>query len=412
MSQDPLRFALIGCGGIAKAHLNAVEDLKRRGIADLVFTAVCDSNEDNARSTAEDIEKRFGVRPAVYFDYRKLLESEKIDAADLCLPHGLHHGVAIDCLEAGAHVICEKPLGVTIAASRKMVEASKRTGKLIATAVPYRRLPGQRAVRWALAESGLIGRPLSFFHQYTRPGRPRQRPANAPVPPALAWRLDRLMSGGGMVMDSGFHYCDSMRYFLGEPEKVYAEARGLQSGEPIKLGEGREDTVFVTFTFKSGVVGTWAWSLSAPGESIGNVVFYGSDGSIRDTTPSGALIFHLFWRNPPNVMEDGTLTRGSGEIMSLAELEKMHLDKIGDLQEELFPRGCTDGFGIEIYDFTEAIRGRREKPEVDAQGGLLSLAVCESVYESAISGEPVLYDDVVSGKRAAYQKMVDEHWGL
>lgn len=410
MSKDPLRLAIIGCGGIARRHLAALDDLKSRDLNDVVITAVCDANEENAKSLAQDVETRFGARPTIYSDYQQLLTKEKLDAADLCLPHGLHHGVSIDCMRSGLHVICEKPLGVTIAASRKMAEVADQTGKILATAVPYRRLPGQRAVHWALNESGLIGRPLSFFHHYTRAGRPR--PTNQVVPPALAWRLDRQMSGGGMVMDSGFHYCDSIRYFLGDVEKVYAEARGLGTGEPISLAEDREDTVFVTLTFKSGVVGTWCWSLAAPGESIGNVIFYGSEGSLRDTTDSGALIFHLFWRDEPRVMEDGVLTKRDSSKLTLAEVEKLHLAATGDNGESLFPRGCTDGFAIEIYDFTEAVRGNRAKPEVDAWGGLRSLAICESVYESAFTGEVVRTDDVIAGKKRAYQKMVDDRWGL
>ena len=194
MPSEPLRWAMIGCGGIAKTHLQALAELRRLELDDAVFVAVCDSNAENAQGFAREIATRFGNQPTVYADYRELLDKERLDAVDICLPHGLHHGVAIAALEAGVHVLCEKPLGITIAASRMMAEAADRTGKILSTAVPYRRLPGQRAVHWVLNESGLIGRPLSFFHQYTQP--PRPRPATpAEVPPAVRWRRDRLMSG-------------------------------------------------------------------------------------------------------------------------------------------------------------------------------------------------------------------------
>jgi len=411
VSPDPLRLALIGCGVIGERHIIALEELEQRGLHEVVVTAVCDTVEENARRLAQRIESELGGRPAVYTDYRNLLERERIDAVDICLPHGLHHGTAVDCLEAGAHVLCEKPLGITIAASRQMAEAADRTGKVLATAVPYRRLPGQRTARWILNGSGLIGRPLTFFHHAARPSS--EPGAGQPVPPLWVWRRNRQMSGGGMVMDSGFHYCDSMRYFFGEVERVYAEVRAVGDGEPRSLAEAREDTAFVTLSFKSGVVGSWCWSLAIAGERTRSIVFYGSEGSLRDTTESDASIFHLFWRNPPQVMERGVVTTRDGSTLTLEELEARYLESLDEAErEQLFPRGCTDGFAIEIYDFVEAVRGRRPRPEVDGWDGLRTLAVCEAAYESAFSGEPVLVDDVIAGRRRDYQHMVDEHWGL
>ena len=78
----------------------------------------------------------------------------------------------------------------------------------------------------------------------------------------------------------------------------------------------------------------------------------------------------------------------------------------------LFPKGCTDGFALEIRDFAETVRGRRAKPEVDGWDGLKSMAICHAVYESALAGSPVLLSDVIEGKVRAYQAPIDEHWGL
>jgi predicted dehydrogenase len=221
------------------------------------------------------------------------------------------------------------------------------------------------------------------------------------------------MSGGGATLDGGFHYCDSIRYFLGEVDKVYAEGRAFESGEPVAFADAGEDTLFATLTFKSGVVGMWSWSLSAGGEPLANVVFYGSEGSISDRTPSGAIYKHLFWRNPPSLpSEAGLLTRRDGSTLTLAEVEQLHLASLGDRAEELFPRGCTDGFAFEIWEFAEAVRGRKARVEVDGWEGLRSLAVCEAIYESAYSGQPVRVEDVESGKVRAFQQSIDAHWGL
>ncbi len=411
MPDHALRMAIIGCGTIAQRHIVALEDLKRRGLDEVQIVAVCDANEEAARGLARMVETQLGSTPTVYLGYEDLLRRERLDTVDICLPHGLHHGTTIDCLEAGAHVLCEKPLGITVKASRRMAEAADRTGHVLSTAVPYRRLIGQRTVHWILNRSELIGRPLAFFHQYTR--QPRPRPAGAPVPGPVAWRQDRLMSGGGPAMDSGFHYCDSMRYLLGEVEKVYAETRELSSGQPRTLDQAREDTVFATLTFKNGVVGTWCFGMTLPGETLGSVVFYGSEGSLSDTSEGGPSIFHLFWRNPPGRIEAGRLVRRDGSVIALEDLENRFLESLtADEREALFPGGTMDGFAVEIWDFVESVRGRRPKPEVDGWEGLRSLALCQAIYESAASGEAVRVDDVVSGARASYQKPIDARWEL
>jgi predicted dehydrogenase len=302
-------------------------------------------------------------------------------------------------------------LGITIKACRLMAETAERTGKVLSTAAPYRRLPGQRVAHWVLNESNLIGKPLSFFHHYRRPADPSP-PGHQPVPERVRWRQDKLMSGGGPVLDSGFHYCDSIRYFFGEVEKVYAELRSLKTGVPLPFTEAPEDTAFITFTFKSGVVGAWAWSLAAPGEGDYNVTFYGSEGSLRDTTAGRFSIFHLFERRPDQI-DKARLTRADGTEYSLVELEQMYRASLsGDRQELLYPGGLTDGFAIEIWEFLEILRGHQQKPEIDGWEGLRSLAVGEAIYESALAGEVIYVDDIISGKRSRFQDPIDAHWNL
>lgn len=220
------------------------------------------------------------------------------------------------------------------------------------------------------------------------------------------------MSGGGMTLDSGFHYCDSIRYFFGDVDKIYAEMRELKSGRPMSVLERPEDSIYVTFSFKSGVVGTWAWSVAAPGEPIVNVAFYGSGGSLHDTTASPYRIFHLFeWR--PDAREDGYLVQQDGTRYTLAEIEAMYLASLSPTEAEFtFPGGTEDGFAIEIWEFVELLQGKRERPEVDAAEGIKSLAIGEAIYESAFTGDVVRVDDILSGKRGTYQAPIDAHWNL
>ncbi len=412
MSSTEFRLGFIGTGGIARRHVYAMRDLVQRGLDGFHVQAVCDLDDVAAAEMAQDVEDSFGYRPAIYNNYEEMLEQESLDGVDICLPHGLHHQATIASMEAGVHVLCEKPLGITIRACRLMAEAADRTNMVLSTAVPQRRLPGERKAHWLINESGMLGRPLSFFHQYTRP--PRRRPGEQSTPRPMTWRQDRMMSGGGPVMDSGFHYCDSMRYFYGDVETVYAQLREMSSGEPRGLDETREDTVFITLEFKNGVVGSWSWSLAAPGEQLRNIVFYGSEGSLRDTTVSDYSIFHLFWSEPrSNLVGSGRVTLADGSVMNFKALEEDFRRDLGaERLEFLFPHGLEDGFGYEIWEFMETVRGNRDAVEVDGWEGLRSMAVCEAVYESALSGNPVRVDDVISGKIETYQKPINEHWDL
>jgi len=410
MSHDHLRLAFIGCGNIARRHIVAMKDLVDRGRGGFQVVALCDANLDSAHALAQTVKEQLDGAPTVYTSYEEMLSAEKLDGVDICLPHGLHHTVAIACMEAGVDVLCEKPIGVSVRAGRLMEQAAERTGRILSIAVPHRRQPGQRVAHWALNQSGLMGSPLTFFHHYTRPPEPRD--PNQPLPPRVVWRRNRLMSGGGMTLDSGFHYCDSIRYLLGDVDKVYAEMRELQSGRPVPVSERPEDTIYVTFTFKSGLVGVWNWSVAAPGDVRASVVFYGSEGSLEDTTPSRFRIFHLFERRP-ELNESGQLVRHDGSVLQMHELEARYREQLNEAQSELlFPGGSTDGFAIEIWEFLELLRGNRTQPEVDAAEGIRSLALGDAIYESAFTGDVVRVDDILSGARRTFQESIDEHWGL
>ena len=221
-----------------------------------------------------------------------------------------------------------------------------------------------------------------------------------------------MMSGGGLTLDSGFHYCDSIRYLFGDVEKVYAEIRELKSGRPVTVQERPEDTIYATLSFKNGRVGSWSWSVAVPGEAQASVIFYGSEGSLEDTTDSWYRIFHLFeWR--PTQRESGRLVRHDGAVQSLGQVESMFLDSLSEEEKEfLFPGGSEDGFAIEIWEFLELLRGNRQKPEVDPLEGIRSLALGDAIYESAFSGDVVYVDDILSGTRSSFQDPIDEHWGL
>lgn len=117
-----VRIGIIGCGGIANGkHMPALKKIEE---AEMV--AFCDIIEERAVKAA----KEFGVEGAkVYTDYRKLLEDESIESVHVCTPNRSHSFITIDALEAGKHVMCEKPMAKTYAEAKKMYETAQRTGK-------------------------------------------------------------------------------------------------------------------------------------------------------------------------------------------------------------------------------------------------------------------------------------------
>jgi predicted dehydrogenase len=405
--ESKIRLGLIGCGGIAqRRHLPALRLLKQAGLDSFQVTGCCDVVEGNAAAAASYAREHLDADPVTYRNWEEMVGQGQVDAVDVCLPHGMHHVVGIGCLEAGVHVLLEKPLAVSIKTGRALVEAADRTGRLLAAALPHRRIPGQRAVRWALNDAKLIGEVRAFFHDYTL-----WRPPVAPsaLTPAMKWRLDRVMGGGASVIDSGFHFFDTMRCFYGEPDQVYAELRAYQEGKPVVTREGiaeeRENTVMAILSFKSGVVGTWCWSFTLAGKETRNCVINGSEGSIEDTGYSNPfVIYHPF-------LNGGELRRRDGTYLSMEDLQSRHRQAIGpEGVQRLYPNGVTDPFATQIWDFVSAIESGRQ-PEVDGHDGLKTMALAEAVYESSWSGHAVNVDDVLSGQAPyGWQRDIDAYW--
>lgn len=397
----PIRLGVAGCGGIANAHLGGYHTLWQKGDKGFVIAAVCDPLETSARQFAGKVAEFQGSPPAVYTTVEAMLAAESLDGVDICAPHGLHHVVAVACLEAKAHVMVEKPIGVTVAASRAIEAAAAKNQRFAATAENCRRYLGQRAVEWAINTKGLIGEPRLFYAISVG-----WRPPSAGQP--WRWRADRYLGGGGMVMDSGAHWVDTLRYFFGEVESVYAqighyERRILQHPEKGPVEDSREDSWTAILTFQNGLVGTWAWTIAAPGKGGSLVSFHGSKGSID----SPGEVFHPF-----AFADSGEVQLLDGTVISLPQLKEMYLASLSPSEKDrLFPHGIYDGFVLEVHDFIDAIRNNRP-PEIDVAEGLRSKAIAEAIYESALRGQAVAVADVLSGSIGDYQRDINEYWGL
>jgi UDP-N-acetyl-2-amino-2-deoxyglucuronate dehydrogenase len=397
MPNKNLKLAIIGCGGMAHGHLNSYIRIKEKEPGKFVFAAMCDPVAERAQRFADEAAKTQDSAPKVYTDLDEMLKNEDLDAADICSRHSDHHVNGIACLDAGANIMIEKPFGVTIKASKLIIEAAKRNGKIAATAENIRRGLSQRTAHWLINERKMIGEPRMFFSQMAA--------WRAPEPGNWHWRLDHMLGGGGMVMDSGAHFCDTLRYLFGDVDTVYAEVEQLEDRKANKGGQlvknAQEDTWAATITFKSGLIGLWTCTWSAPGHSFTKVVYYGSEGSLLDQGD----IFHGPREGAEIILKDG-------KTIPMAELQKEFLESLGEEKKNrLFPHGFMDGVTIECYDLLDAIENDRQ-PEVTGEVGMKAKTICESIFESGFSGQAVKYDDVLAGKIDAYQRPIDEHWGI
>jgi predicted dehydrogenase len=207
------------------------------------------------------------------------------------------------------------------------------------------------------------------------------------------------------VLDSGAHFCDTIRYLYGEVESCYGRVLHLSDRRVRKGSElvtpDTEDTFMATINFANGAVGTWSVSSALPGHQFLAVVYYGREGAIVEPVDA----FH-----GPRLESQVVLRDGSSRPLEAYFLE--YLEALGEPgRQRLFPHGFVDGFTLEIYDFLTAVRDGRP-PEIDGEEGLRAKAIAMTIYESATTGQVVRVEDVLAGRVREYQRPIDDRWGL
>ena len=398
---DVVKLALVGCGGISKAHRKGYKALIECGCREFEVVACCDELPERAEQAAEEVAGFQGAKPQVFASVADLIQAGIADAADICTPHYAHHGCAIALLDAGLHVLVEKPLGITIRASRAIIAAGKRNRRVVAVAEQIRRCQNARAARWALMERKLVG-DLRFAVVQSVDNGPFDYSSSQ-----FKWRGINLLVGGGMIMDSGAHFADMVQHMFGAVDEVSCRMQTydtrLIEDVPV-LGSAPadvEDTWQIDIRFQSGMLVNWLYCRSAPGDKIRSANYYGSNGSMRDL----GFPFHCFQGGGEALLADGTKVTN-------AEIVEQYMATLSAAEKErLFPYGCLDCFGLEIRDFVDAIRSGR-KPEMDGMDALRAKALSEACFESATLGRPVKYASVLSGRVRAFQKPIDDFWKL
>ena len=383
-----VKTALIGCGGIAGAHVEGLAELHELGLTEAPqVVAVCDIDEARARERAAEL-AAFGPKPRVYVDLEELLAVEdEVEAVDICALHSEHHALAETAMAAGRHVIVEKPLGITVRAARRIIDTAVATRRILAVAENYRRSPGERAINWAI-RCGRIGQPRLWLWQDVGEGLGK-----------WGWRNFRFHAGGGWVLDGGVHFADLFRYHLGQPARsVYAVNRKF---EPYRYDNPEErtgawavdveDLSAATIEFDGAAVVQWTWSGSSPGQSFNRRTLYGSEGCID-------------W-------ETGLWTRGGANLSRDDLTAEYRASLSAEESKRWFPGGTENTIAIELVDFARAVR-TGSVPEVDGLEGLRAQALCMAIFESAQAGQPMPLEAIEAGHSEGYQDKIDAVLGI
>lgn len=397
---DKVKLAIVGCGWMGDRHADRYSQLVEKGCEDFVVTVCCDRDETKAKELAAKIEAWQGSTPEIMTDHEALASSGKADAADVCVPHCFHHSTAVPLLEGGLHVQVEKPIGITLAAGNLICEAAEANKRILATAENTRRCLASRACRWAVSEAGLIGTPLAGDVMVIR-----YAPLNVDDP-KFKWRGIKVLTGGGMIFDSGAHFADMMIHLFGDVDDVFCLMETHNplaiKGAPV-VGDAMmdvEDSWHAVIRFKSGMRVSWTYSQAFLDGQTKIAQYYGTDGVIHD-----GGVFHPFDGG-------GNIKKADDVEITNEEIQQQYLASLSEEDKDrLFPYGVTDGFAVEIADFIRAVK-TGSKPEMDGRDGQRSKALCLTCYESATAGELVKYDDVLSGKIHAYQDPINEFWKI
>ena len=354
---DEYGYGIIGCGWVASAHAWGVQSLADDGVR-LVGVA----DKDGARGG--ELGRRFGAS-TITPDYRELLADDAIRVVSICLPDYLHHEVAIAAAEAGKHILCEKPLSLTVDEADDMLSACERNGVQLGFVMNHRYSPGNILARRAVA-AGALGRPLiaSVVHASGLSGDPG---GTSP------WRGRRQLSMGGVLSTQAIHFLDILLWLGGPVASVQAWTDRLESSDKEHLESSdkeHEDTVGVTLRLVSGALAT----LTATSASPIMDDFTGTRIEMHGT--GGYLIL------------DGDELRAV-ELADGVDLVAPHLPEIPSGSNEIV---FGSGHVYEVMDFVRTVRREGAAP-IPGNDGRHLIAVIEGAYRSAGDGKAVNIDE-------------------
>jgi 2-desacetyl-2-hydroxyethyl bacteriochlorophyllide A dehydrogenase len=345
-----LRFGLVGCGDIASFNAAAV------AAAPNTELVAC---FDPVRRLAEDLARTYGGEATPTLE--ALLERRDVDAVFLSVPHHLHAPLGLQAVEAGKHLIVEKPAANTLADAAELSAGAERAGVLLSVCFPHRYEPNVVAARKLVAAGAVgdvAGTLTSFFADkplsYWLGGFTGRSTSN--------WRLSRSQAGGGVLIMNLSHYLDLVRYITGVEAETCAALTDVVDG-PAEV----EDTVSLSVRYTNGAMGTLFGCSALRGNR------------------SGFVELHVWGR-------DGHLTVEPKPQVYTARA----IDGLRPARWQTFGGSASaDIRAVFVSRFATAI-DRGDEPDVTAADGLAVQALIEAAYRSSEAGAPVRVDDLLA----------------
>jgi len=339
-SPSEFRVALVGCGRIAGTHFEALSK-----ISALRLTAVCDILPERAKAAGE----QYGVPR--FTSYEKMLAEAQCDIVAICTPSGLHAQHGILAAKAKKHVVCEKPMAISLSAADELVQACDDAGVRLFVVKQNRLNPAIQLLKRAI-DRGRFGR-IYMANTTVRWARPQEYYDQAPW--RGTWEFD-----GGAFMNQASHYVDLIQWLVGPVESVLAKTATL--ARKIEA----EDTGVAILKFRSGALGVIEVTmLTYPKNLEGSITILGEHGTVKIAGTAVNRVEH--WQFADYDDDD--------KRIELAATSPPNVY----------------GFGHEAYyrNVLAVLRGEA-RPDTDGRSGRKSLEIILGIYESAKTGREIL----------------------
>ncbi len=355
-----VRTAIIGCGKVSDLHAGALKKLP-----EAEFVAIHSRSLDKARQYGE----KYGVRG--FDEIGEMIAAAGVEAAIVCTPHPAHRDAAVAAIEAGAHVLVEKPLAATLRDCDDILGAAKRAGVRVGTVCQRRFYAPAQRMRRAIDE-GKIGKPalgtvlmLGWRDQKYYESDP--------------WRGKWRAEGGGVLVNQAPHQIDLLQWFMGPVDELFGVWSNLNHPY-IEV----EDTAVAVIRFRSGALGNIVVSNAQKPGIFGKVHVHGQNGaSLGVQTDGGAM----FIAGVPSALEPpvNDLWTVPGETAMLEQWQREDSDLFNSHENAM-----EYYFRAQLGDFLGALIAGRE-PLISGEDGRRTVEIFTAIYRSQKTGRPVKF---------------------
>lgn len=356
---DTLRTAIVGCGKVGHIHAKGFSRAPES-----VFVAAC--GRDLART--EIFAAQYNVK--AYCDVEEMITREGVQALAICTPHPLHAVHAIKALQAGVHVLIEKPLASSLEDCDAILNAAKEHGGKVGMVSQRRFYAPCSRVKMAI-EDGKVGRPiLGSVGMYGWRDEAYYR--------SDPWRGSWLGEGGGVLVNQAPHQLDLLHWYMGEIDELFGFWANLNHPY-IEV----EDTAVAVLRFKNGALGNIVVSNSQNPALYGRVYVHGSNGaSIGVQTDGGAMFIAGMSSITEPPMNDLWTVPGEAELLKKWQKE--------DSDFFLSINPIEYYHQLQISEFLAAVIAGRN-PAVPGEDGRKTVEIFEALYRSQRDRQPVKF---------------------